>query len=123
MKNRKQWVKYVVLGLMMVLLGTTAACQMRAAAEEKNIGNFPVMEEEILDSQTFEMGENEYLKIEETASYRVAECYAGEKLTQRAVYEFATGEIIAWRLDEETGEEIVTTYHIDDFKVDEEGEE
>lgn len=123
MKSRKQWVKHVVLGLMMVLLGTTAACQRKVATQEKEFDIFPVIEEEILDSYTVEMSENAYMLIEETASYRVAECYAGEKLTQRAVYEFATGEIITWRLDEETGEEIVTTYHIDDFKVDEEAEE
>jgi hypothetical protein len=118
MKSRKQWVKYVVLGLMMVLFVTAAACHKKETAEGKNMDLFPVIEEEILDSQIYEMGENAYLKIEETASYRVAEYYADEKLTQRAVHELATGEIIGWRLDVETGEETVNTYHIDDFKVD-----
>ena len=109
MKNRKQWVKYVVLGLMVVLLGTTAACQMRAAAEEK-----------ILDSYTVEMGENAYMQMTETASLRTAEYYVDGELTQRSVYEFATGEITCWVWDMETEEETVTKYHIDDFLVTEE---
>ena len=120
MKNRKQWAKYVVLGLMMVLLGTMVACRMSATAEDKNSSNFPVIEEEILDSYTVEMGENAYMKIEETASYRIAEYYADETLIQRSVYEFTTGEIIGWTLDAETSEETVKIYHINDFLVTEE---
>ena len=119
MKSRKQWVKYVVLGLMVVLLGTTAACQKKAT-QEKEFDIFPVIEEEILDSYTVEMSENAYMLIEETTSYRIAEYYVDEKLMQRAVYESTTGEIISWRLDGETGEEIVKTYHMDDFRVTEE---
>lgn len=108
MKDRKQWVKYVVLGLMMVLFVSVVACQKNAATEE------------ILDSYTIEMGENSYMQITETASLRTAEYYVDGELTQRSVYEFATGEITSWVWDTETEEETVTKYHIDDFLVTEE---
>ncbi|MBE5950579.1 MAG: hypothetical protein E7260_03175 [Lachnospiraceae bacterium] len=121
MKGKKSFVTYGVLVLMMLLFLSVVACQIKAPTEEET-GNSPVIEEEILDSQTFEMGENAYMKIEETASYRIAEYYADEKLTQRAVYEFATGEILAWIWESGSDKAVIERYHIDDFKVDGESE-
>lgn len=108
MSKTKLYTKYGVLLMISILLLSAVACGTSAGAEET-----------VLNSYTVEMGENVYMLIEETASARTAECYVDEKLTQRSVYNFETGEIVCYDMSE-GAEGTEKKYHINDFLVTEE---
>lgn len=108
MSKTKPYTKYAVFFLISILLLSAVGCGTSAKAEET-----------VLNSYTVEMGENAYMRIEETAFVRTAEYFVDEELTRRSVYNFEIGEIICYDMSE-GAEGTEKKYHINDFLVTEE---
>ena len=122
MRRLKRYVRLLAMVLVITLLVpmTAPMTKVYAAESEEN------------RCYSVALGDGAYLRLEETASTRTALYYLNGKITQRAVYNKESGEILYYDLSQAStaygirmlgiDKERVVRYNIDDFIVADEAE-